>query len=139
MELVRGVVPSGRVDRSRRTAALVAGDVLLIAGLLAWGSTFHDIHFVEYPWHVTQTILPFVIGWLLAAPLAGAYSREARSGPVVAAVYGFGTWVPASLIGLLLRDTPYLVGSAPLSFALVIVGLGGITVAGWRLLFATVS
>lgn len=132
----------GRIVRSPRTLGLAVGDVLLIAAFVVGGEISH--FGVEYvlgrPLAVAGTAVPFYLGWLVAAPLAGAYGRAALAGPRSAAKTVAVAWIGAALIGQLLRGTPLFSGDLALPFVLVSLGVGLALLVPWRLLpFAAAS
>ncbi|GAA0251838.1 DUF3054 domain-containing protein [Haladaptatus pallidirubidus] len=133
------VFATGRFDRSPATAGLVVGDLAIIVGLLWMGSLRHNNNPVENPPLFVDTLAPFFIGWVVASLLLGAYSRRARRSFSDAALLVGGAWVVASLIGAGLRATSLFHGGSPLSFVLVVTGLGLVSLVLWRGLVTTVT
>ncbi|SIQ96643.1 Protein of unknown function [Haladaptatus litoreus] len=133
------VFATGRFDRSPATAGLVIGDVVVITGLLWMGSLRHDVNPMETPLLFADTLAPFLIGWVVASLVLGAYSGRARRSLRDAALLGGGTWIIAALIGTGLRATSLFHGNSPLSFVLVVTGLGLVSVVIWRGLVAAVT
>lgn len=119
-------------ERSRLHAGLFVGDVALIVLLLAGGMVRHR----ELPWEIPErTVLvigPFVLAWLVASLLMGAYTADARRSTVDAVVNVAGTWLVAALLGVGLRATPSLPGGAPPTFVAVVVGFGAVGLVLWR-------
>ena len=62
-----------------RATPLAIGDLLVVAVLFSWGTVHHNgLGFVvSNPGYLAGTIAPFVIGWVIAAPLLGAYAPGA--------------------------------------------------------------
>lgn len=121
-----------RLDRSPGTAALALGDLLVLAGFLAAGSINHGVNPVDMPGRIAGTVAPFLVGWVVAALAVGAYAPGATRTVRTAVLRATGAWVVAAAIGLALRATPYFHGGAPLSFALVVTGVGVVSFSLWR-------
>ena len=129
------------LERSRRHLAVAVGDFLVVSVLIFYG-VLH--HYVTDPGasgilgtlppagYVVAVIAPFLVGWAVAAVLAGAYTRAALASPLAAVVNGVGTWVLAALIGSALRATPIFPGGAPPIFVLAVVGTGVVGFTLWR-------
>ncbi len=128
-----------RFDRSPATAGLVVGDLLVLSGLLLMGSLRHNENPIETPLLFADTVAPFLVGWIVASLLVGAYSKRARQSPRAAALFGGGTWIVASLIGAGLRATSLFHGDSPLSFVLVVTGIGLVFFVIWRGVVAVVT
>lgn len=123
------MLPAGRIELSGRTAALAAGDALAIAVFVAAGELRHGAPVLAG----VDTFAQFLVGWLVVAPLAGAYSGWAIESPGRAALYAVGVWVPAALLGQVVRlyADPLVTGLAP-SFVAVSLLAGGLLLAAWR-------
>ncbi len=123
-----------RFDRSVTTAALLVGDLAIIVLQLSAGLLTHGEDPLAAPGYTAATVVPFLVGWLLAAPMLGAYTTRVReSFPETVLSVGLA-WIVAALIGVGLRATPWLQGSAPAAFVVVTVGTGLATLLPWRLL-----
>jgi len=124
-----------RVARSPRTLGLAVGDLLLIATFVVSGEISHfSVGYVlSQPLAVAETAVPFYVGWLVVAPLAGAYGRAALAGPRTAATATTGAWIGASLVGQLLRGTSLFSGELALPFVLVSLIVGLALLVPWRL------
>lgn len=125
-------LPPARFDRSPTTAWLVVGDAVVIVGFLLLGALRHGVNPLAQPLRVAGTVAPFLLGWLVAAPLVGAYAPRARRSVGTAAALGVVAWFPANLIGSALRATPYFHGNAPLAFVAVTFGVGAVFLGVWR-------
>lgn len=121
-----------RFDRSPGTAVLALGDLLVLASFLTAGSLTHGVDPVNMPGHIAGTVAPFLVGWVVAAIAVGAYAPGATRTVRTAVLRAAGAWVVAAAIGLALRATPYFHGGAPLSFALVVTGVGVVSFSVWR-------
>lgn len=131
MSNAEGVLRS-RFDRSPGTARLALGDLLVLAGFLTVGELRHGVNPVESPLVVADTVAPFLVGWVVAALVAGAYAPGATRTVRTAVLRAAGAWVAAAIIGLALRAMPYFHGGAPLTFALVVIGVGVVSFSLWR-------
>lgn len=130
---------NGRVD----TAALplAVGDVLVLVLLLSFGTARHNgvAYLTEQPVALALTLLPFIVGWLVAAPLVGAYSAGAAESAKAAIPLAVRSWVVAVVIGIVLRVVlPFDATGGLLSLAIffvvtLVVGVVGLGV--WRWLY----
>ncbi|MEM4781322.1 MAG: DUF3054 domain-containing protein [Halalkalicoccus sp.] len=128
-----------RFDRSAATAVVLAGDLAIIVAQLSYGLVVHGTDPLAAPLYTAETVAPFVLGWLLVAPLLGVYTANVRRS-LVETVLAVGiAWIVAALIGVGLRATPWLVGGAPPTFVLVTVSTGLATLLPWRVLVAVLS
>lgn len=132
--------PGGRVTVSARTVGLATGDLLSILTFVVAGEISHyGLAFVlSSPAWVAETAIPFVLGWLVVAPLAGLYDGTRRS-PVRAVGLAVGAWIVAALVGQALRATPYFHGGFAVTFVLVSVLVGAVLIGAWRSAVALVD
>jgi hypothetical protein len=116
----------------QRTALLVTGDLLALLAFAAIGRRSHgEAAGFAAAFEVVRTAAPFIVGWLIAAPLAGAYhpATSASLGPMLRATL-LG-WSGALLVGTLLRAA--MIGRfSPLSFYIVTFFAALLLLAGWR-------
>lgn len=119
----------------RETVALGVVDVGLIAALIVVGQLSHGLNPLEQPLGALEAILPFAVGWLVVAILAGLYRDGIASSPVRVARLGTVTWLAAANVGLLLRQAAFG-DTAAWPFPLVITGFGLLVLLGWRLGYA---
>ena len=129
----------GRID----TAALplAVGDLVVLVALLSLGTANHNgvAYLTEQPVGLALTLLPFVVGWLVAAPLIGAYSAGAAESAKAAIPLALRSWIAADLIGIGLRvvlpfdATGGLVPLAIFFGVTLVVGVVGLGV--WRWLY----
>lgn len=117
-----------RVEASRRTLGLAAGDAVAIALFVGLGELRHAGTLAAG----VETYAQFGLGWLLAGVAAGVYAPDALEGPRRALVQGVAAWAVATLVAQLIRlvVTPGTVVQP--SFVLVSVAFGGAFVGGWR-------
>lgn len=119
-------------------AALAFGDALVVVAFIGYGLTSHAIEPWEYPIHTVRTALPFVIGWLVVAPLLGAYARRTVASYRRTVAISIPAWALAAIVGGAIRSTDRFPGGAPPEFLLVIAGFGLGFLLPWRLLVTAV-
>lgn len=132
MSSALGSLTPFRVERSPRRLGLALGDVLTLTTFIVIGELRHNVSPLTEPLVVADTIAPFLLGWLVVAVAVGAYGPRATASVGQAATVAAATWVGAAVIGLALRATDLFHGDAPLSFALVVTGVGLLFFVGWR-------
>lgn len=126
-----------RIDTG--TLPLAVGDVLVIVLVLTAGVMRHNgtAYPAQAPVDTLLTAVPFLLGWVVVAPLIGAYSAGAGESAKASVPLAVRSWVPAAVLGVLLRATPLFSGgtSGPAALAVfgaVIVVTGGVALAVWR-------
>lgn len=78
---------------------------------------------------------PFVLGWLVCAPLIGAYSPGGGSAPNSSIPLAIRSWIPAAVVGLVVRVVAVPDrGFDPVFAAIMLVG-GAVVLAVWRFLY----
>ncbi|MBP1464398.1 DUF3054 domain-containing protein [Candidatus Chloroploca sp. M-50] len=122
-----------------RTAGLVTGDVVAFLVFAAIGRGSHGLaNGPEALVEVTRTAAPFLAGWLVVAPLVGAYNRASTSdvgGMLRTTLLG---WSGGIIIGSLVRAA--MMGRfSPISFYVVTFIAALIIVGGWRTIFALIE
>lgn len=121
------------LDR-RALGRFLIGDLLVIAGFLIAGELHHGIDPLRAPLFVAETLLPFLVGWVLVSGVFGAYSALTVDRPAAAPALAVPGWVAADVVGQLLRATTLVHGGASPLFT-VVVGLGGaLALVAWRTL-----
>jgi hypothetical protein len=123
-----------RFDRSATTGILLVVDLAIIAAQLSYGLVIHGTDPLSVPIHTAETVAPFLLAWLLVAPMLGVYTARIRQSITETVLAITIAWIVAALIGVGLRATPWLTGGAPLAFVLVTIGTGLLTLLPWRLL-----
>lgn len=130
-----------RVDAGALPLAL--GDVLVILAFIYAGSLRHES--VAFPPAGVADLIallaiaaPFLIGWVIAAPLIGAYSAGAVESAKASVPLTIRSWIPAAVIGLLLRATPWIEGGVALAFVAVMLVVGSVCLGVWRYVAARV-
>lgn len=124
-----------RLDAS--TWPLAVGDVVVLLAFLLVGTLQHWTldALAASPEIYLFAAGPFVLGWLVCAPLVGAYSPGGGSAPNSSIPLAIRSWIPAVIVGFALR-----VGIVPdRGFDAVFAGImlvGGAVVIGvWRFLY----
>lgn len=124
-----------RLDAS--TWPIAVGDIVALMAFLLVGTLEHWPleAVVADPLIYVFAAGPFLLGWLVAAPLIGAYSPGARSAPNSSIPLAIRAWVPAAIVGFAVRvfALPGR-GFDPIFAAIVLVG-GAVVLGGWRFLF----
>lgn len=129
-----GAVRSTAVPSStgRWSAIVAVGDVAVLVLVLLYGELDHGINPVENPVWTAETILPFLLGWVLVAAILGIYDeRTDRLLPSLRTVAG--AWLGAANVGLVARGSPYFHGGTTWPFPLVITGFVLLALLAWRL------
>lgn len=125
-----------RLDAS--TWPLAVGDVVVLLAFLFVGTLQH--------WTLEQIQLnpeiylfaagPFVLGWLVCAPLVGAYSPGGGSAPNSSIPLAIRSWIPAVVVGFAVRVTPLVPdrGFDAVFAGIMLVG-GAVVIGVWRFLY----
>lgn len=123
----------GRAQSRYAPVVLLVGD---IAALLLWvllGLQMHRMTDGLLP-HLARVAAPFIVGWLAAAGLTGAYLPSVIRRPRTFMVLSVAAWLLAVAVGLIIRGTVFGEGFVPV-FALVTLIFTGLFLLGWRSLF----
>jgi len=123
-----------RLDRD--AVPLAVGDLIALIALLTVGTLNHVTtdFLLANPLYLLEVYAPFLIGWILVAPLVGAYSAGAVETAKSSVPLVVRSWIPAAVVGLTLRHFVFR-GSAALTFAAVMLVLGSAALGGWRALY----
>jgi hypothetical protein len=113
----------------RAITRFLPGDMLAILGLVLIGTLEHDTLTLQ---RYAGVLLPFLVGWLAAAPLVGAYSTRAADSTRSALVLAAGTWLLGDLVGQLLRHTSLFPGNADPAFFVVLFLVGAALLSAGR-------
>jgi len=121
---------SKRVDGS--AAPLAVGDVIAIVAVIAIGMRYgHST--LTGPVALLETAAPFLVGWAVASVLVGAYSAGASESAKAAVPLAVRSWVPAAVIGVLLRGLLQTnLDQGLLVFLAVMLVTGSVALGGWR-------
>ncbi|MGQ4555662.1 DUF3054 family protein [Halobellus sp. GM3] len=124
-----------RIDAA--AVPLVVVDVLALSAVLTFGVINHNG--VDYlstsPVAWLLTLLPFLLGWAVAAPLIGAYSAGAAESAKAAIPLALRAWIPAAVIGFVLRASPLFSGGFQVTFGVVVFLTGAVALVAFRWLF----
>ncbi len=123
---------------NRETLVLGAVDVGIVIAFVVLGLLSHGIDPISAPIDSIETIVPFVVGWLVIAPLAGVYTVRSTSIGSVSRATTIA-WIAAANVGLILRSSPLFDGGAVWPFNLVMTGIGVVALVGWRIGYAVVA
>ena len=120
------------------TWPIAVGDLLVLLLFLLAGTLWHGhtpAGLRADPVIFVLVAGPFVLGWLVCAPLVGAYSPGGGSAPNSSIPLAIRSWVPAAVVGFLIR---YVAlpdrGVAPVFAGVILVG-GAVVLAVWRYLY----
>ena len=124
-----------RLDAS--TWPIAVGDVAVLLLFLLSGALRHySLETIRAdPLIYASAAGPFVLGWLVCAPLVGAYSPGGGSAPNSSIPLAIRSWIPAAVVGLVVRVVvvPNR-GFDPIFAAIMLVG-GALVLAVWRYLY----
>jgi len=124
-----------RIDAA--AAPLAVLDVVALSAVLTYGVIRHNG--VDYLTTATGawllTLVPFLLGWAVVSPLIGAYSAGAAESAKAAIPLALRAWVPAAVLGFVLRASPLFAGGFEVIFGVVVLLAGGVALAAFRWLF----
>ncbi|QLK26202.1 DUF3054 domain-containing protein [Natrinema zhouii] len=123
----------GSVDRERVVTGVV--DLVIVVALVLLGNVEHGGNPIAEPLASLETVVPFVIGWVGVALLAGVYTRNRFAGTDDFRLTAV-TWIAAANVGLMLRGSPLFEGGTTWPFPVVITGTVLVALLGWRLGYA---
>jgi hypothetical protein len=108
-----------------------------VGTLLSGGVVFHNgiDYLSNSPMSWALTIVPFLLGWILISPFIGAYSAGAAESAKAAIPLAVRAWIPAAILGLVLRASPLFSGGFSLIFGGVILVSGAVVLGLIRWLF----
>jgi hypothetical protein len=121
-----------RIDAGAWPLALV--DLLALALVFSAGAVHHNgiAFLLSNPVYWLTTLLPFLLGWILVAPLVGAYSPGAAESAKAALPLALRAWIPANVLALLLRYSPLFHGGVQLTFVAVTFVTGAVALLAAR-------
>ncbi|MFB6157095.1 MAG: DUF3054 domain-containing protein [Haloferacaceae archaeon] len=125
---------AGRIDAG--AWPLAVGDVLALALVFSAGAARHNgtAYLLNNPGYWAATLLPFLLGWVVAAPLLGAYSPGAAESAKAAIPLAVRAWVVADVVALALRASPLFHGGVQPVFAAITLASGVVGLVAWRVL-----
>ncbi|MDG5818145.1 DUF3054 domain-containing protein [Natronococcus sp. A-GB7] len=123
---------SSALSIDREGLVLGAIDLALLAAIIVVGQLSHGIDPVGEPLTALETVVPFAVGWLAMAPLAGLYAPGVAASLARTVRVTTVAWVAAANVGLILRASSLFDGGAVWPFPLVMTGFGLLALVGWR-------
>lgn len=126
-----------RIDAS--TWPIAVGDVVALLAFLFVGTLRHStLEAIRAdPTIYLLAAGPFVLGWAICALPIGAYSPGGGSAPNSSIPLAIRSWVPAAVLGLVVRVLADFGGADPV-FALVMLVGGALVLSVWRGLYFAV-
>lgn len=123
---------SERVDRT--AAPLALGDFIVLLLVIAVGMSNHGS--LTGPVALLTTAAPFLVGWALTSVPIGAYSAGAAESAKAAVPLAIRSWIPAAIIGIVIRGaTQSAFGMGLAIFLVVMVVTGSLALGVWRWTF----
>lgn len=120
---------------SRSTIVLIAGDWLALALFVYLGQIEHELVNANGLPRLLTTTLVLALPWTAVALLWGAYRPPAGRGDVGFFGRVLAAWLAAAPLALMLRAWLQGQSAIILIFMAVTLGLGGLFLLGWRLLY----
>lgn len=119
------------------TLPLAVGDVAFLLAFLTVGALQHNPsdYLAENPLVWAGIVAPFLIGWVVVAPIVGAYSPGAGESAKSSVPLVVRSWIPAAVVGILLRASSLFAGGFAVTFAAIMLVGGSIALGGWRYLY----
>lgn len=127
----------GRVELSPLTAVLAGVDVLLLLTFVVLGEFSHFGVTATAFARVPGTAAPFLLGWVLLAPLAGVYAPDARRSVRAAVVRTAAAWVGTVAVAQSLRATDAFPGDLAPAFVAVSLAVGLALLLPWHVIVAS--
>lgn len=124
-----------RLDAS--TWPIAVGDLVVLSLFLLAGTLQHSSleHVQAEPMTYMLAAGPFLLGWLVCAPLIGAYSPGGGSALNSSIPLAIRSWIPTVIVALVIRVVAVPDRGAAGTFAAVILVGGVIVLSGWRLVY----
>lgn len=124
-----------RLDAS--TWPIAAGDLIALLAFLLAGTLQHSTvaQLQADPAIYLFAAGPFIFGWIICAPLVGAYSPGGGSALNSSIPLAIRSWIPAAIVGLVVRILAIPGRSAEPIFAVIIFVGGAIFLSAWRFLY----
>jgi Protein of unknown function (DUF3054) len=129
----------GNPNYIRRIVSLAVGDTVAFLVFATIGRSSHaEAAGLNAIPQIIETAAPFLLGWVIAAPLLGAYRVQATSTPKTMLIRTLLAWLVAWPIGLGLRAL-IRQSDIPLSFALVTFVAVLVILGLWRGIFSLIE
>jgi hypothetical protein len=127
-----------RAILARGNWPLVVVDTVVVVAVMLAGELQHRIDPVANPLRVADTLLPFLVGWLVFAGVSGLYARTDR--PIGADLRLLVVaWFAGANVGLTLRSSPYFHGGVSWPFGVVVTGTVLVVLVAWRVAYAGIT
>ncbi|CAI49988.1 DUF3054 family protein [Natronomonas pharaonis DSM 2160] len=124
-----------RLDAS--TWPIAVGDIVVLLAFIFLGTLSHwplDAMLAD-PTIYLAAAGPFLLGWVICAPLIGAYSPGGGSAPNSSIPLAIRSWVPAAIVGFVVRYVALPQrGVEPVFIGIMLVG-GAVVISAWRFLY----
>ncbi|CCQ36425.1 DUF3054 family protein [Natronomonas moolapensis 8.8.11] len=119
------------------TWPIAVGDVAVLLAFLLAGTLQHSTteQLLADPSIYLLAAGPFVLGWLLCAPLVGAYSPGGGSAPNSSIPLAIRSWIPAAVVGMAIRVVALRGRGAEVAFAVVMLVGGTVALSAWRFIY----
>lgn len=119
-------------SRPALTGITFLGDLFLLLVFTGIGIFTHGGLPWAIPMYTLETLAPFLIAWLLIAPVIGLY-HDATLTDYKSTVFRLTLgWIAVSFVGGAIRATDYFLGGAPLDFIAVNIIFGLLFLLPWR-------
>jgi len=124
-----------RLDAS--TWPIAVGDLVALLAFFLVGTLEHATidQLLADPTLYLLAAGPFVLGWLVCAPLIGAYSPGGGSAPNSSIPLAIRSWIPAAIVGMAIRVFALPGRGADLTFAAIMLVGGAAVLSIWRFLY----
>jgi hypothetical protein len=130
--------PFRRTDAldTRQTTTLAAGDAVAFLVFAVVGLASHGGLASDPVQNIIRTAAPFAAGWFAVAPFTGSFTQSAASSPRSMLTRTALAWLPACLIGVVLRALMRGQGLPPVTFVVITFTTVLLILGGWRVAFA---
>lgn len=117
---------------------LATGDLLALVVFVILGRIVHDGSGpIDWLANAPRIAAPFLLGWVVAAPVFGAYARASAASTGRFLLNSALTLIAADLIAFAVRGF-LLSDSLTVPFVLTAIAFTALLVLGWRLVFASI-
>jgi len=123
---------AGRASTSK-LSILVVGDLLMLLIFVVIGRLSHGMT-SDWLVNLLRIATPFVVGWVIAALITGAYRPQDWNLPKTFMARSVAAWLLADGLAFLLRHF-VMQDRITLPFALTSIAFTGLFLLAWRLIF----
>lgn len=114
-------------------AVVLLGDILGVLLFIVWGLYSHQTLAWEVPGYTLTRFAPFLIAWVVLAPLVGLYHRRTLQSYRLTLALLVAGWTLVAPLGSLIRASSLFSGGASVVFVLVNLVFGLVVLVPWRL------